>query len=236
MHWILCDDNKKFLQILEEKIQEICQKHNFKAELTTYDSPDEMLNDLKGEMTAPAVFLDIDMPGLNGFEVARYLQNWNQECCIVFVSNRDDLVFQSLVYHPFFFIRKTHLDEELEPQLLELEKKMNRKIPKIELQTGRRTIELSMESIWFVESEKNYLLFYREKDGRDDAIRARMKMTEAEKLLELGGFIRTQKGYMVNMQYIYRLRETEVLLLNGKSVPVSRSYMNQVRAKIMGWL
>ena len=51
---------------------------------------------------------------MNGFEVASYLKKWNRECCIVFVSNKDDLVFQSLVYHPFFFIRKAHLDEELE--------------------------------------------------------------------------------------------------------------------------
>ena len=48
----------------------------------------------------------------------------------MFVSNKDDLVFQSLVYHPFFFIRKAHLDEELEPQMLELQKRQERKFPK----------------------------------------------------------------------------------------------------------
>ena len=71
-------------------------------------------------------------------------------------------MFQAFAYHPFFFIRKTHLDEELEPQLLELQKKMGVKVPKIELQTGRQTVEVALDTIWFVESEKNYLLFYRE--------------------------------------------------------------------------
>ena len=55
------------------------------------------------------------------------------------MSNKDELVFQAFAYHPFFFIRKTHLDEELEPQLLELQKKMGVKVPKIELQTGIRS-------------------------------------------------------------------------------------------------
>ncbi len=36
------------------------------------------------------------------------------------------------------------------------------------------------------------------------------------------------------MNYVYRLREKELLLLNGKSIPVSRNYLNQVRMKIMG--
>ena len=47
-------------------------------------------------------------------------------------------------------------------------------------------------------------------------------------------FVRTHKGYLVNMNYVYRLREKELLLLNGKSIPVSRNYLNQVRMKIMG--
>ena len=179
-------------------------------------------------------FIDIDMPEVNGFEVASYLKKWNRECCIVFVSNKDDLVFQSLVYHPFFFIRKAHLDEELEPQLLELQKKAGKKVPQIELQTGRQSVKLALRDIWFVESEKNYLLFYREKDTRDEAIRVRMKMSEAEKKLEAHKFVRTHKGYLVNMNYVYRLREKELLLLNGKSIPVSRNYLNQVRMKISG--
>ena len=143
-------------------------------------------------------------------------------------------MFQSLVYHPFFFIRKAHLDEELEPQLLELQKKAGKKVPQIELQTGRQSVKLALRDIWFVESEKNYLLFYREKDTRDEAIRVRMKMSEAEKKLEAHKFVRTHKGYLVNMNYVYRLREKELLLLNGKSIPVSRNYLNQVRMKIMG--
>ena len=58
-----------------------------------------------------------------------------------------------------FFIRKAHLDEELEPQLLELQKKAGKKVPQIELQTGRQSVKLALRDIWFVESEKNYLLF-----------------------------------------------------------------------------
>ena len=93
---------------------------------------------------------------------------------------------------------------------------------------------IDISTLDVVESEKNYLLFYREKDTRDEAIRVRMKMSEAEKKLEAHKFVRTHKGYLVNMNYVYRLREKELLLLNGKSIPVSRNYLNQVRMKIMG--
>lgn len=234
MHLILCDDDNVFLDKLETRIRGLCQKHGIAVEMERYDSSKKMLEGLKDLDTVPVFLIDIDMPEVNGFAVASFLKKWNRECCIGFVSNKDELVFQAFAYHPFFFIRKTHLDEELEPQLLELQKKMGVKVPKIELQTGRQTVEVALDTIWFVESEKNYLLFYREKDERSDAVRARMKIAEAEKELEPHGFVRTHKGYLVNMNYVYRLRENEILLLNGKHVPVSRSYLNQVRMKIMG--
>lgn len=234
MHLILCDDDNVFLDKLETRIRGLCQKHGIAVEMERYDSSKKMLEGLKDLDTVPVFLIDIDMPEVNGFEVASFLKKWNRECCIGFVSNKDELVFQAFAYHPFFFIRKTHLDEELEQQLLELQKKMRVKVPKIELQTGRQAVEVALDTIWFVESEKNYLLFYREKDERGDAVRARMKIAEAEKELEPHGFVRTHKGYLVNMNYVYRLRENEILLLNGKHVPVSRSYLNQVRMKIMG--
>lgn len=234
MYLILCDDDNVFLDKLETRIRGMCQKHGIAVGMERYDSSKKMLEGLKDLDTVPVFLIDIDMPEVNGFEVASFLKKWNRECCIGFVSNKDELVFQAFAYHPFFFIRKTHLDEELEPQLLELQKKMGVKVPKIELQTGRQTVEVALDTIWFVESEKNYLLFYREKDERGDAVRARMKIAEAEKELEPHGFVRTHKGYLVNMNYVYRLRENEILLLNGKHVPVSRSYLNQVRMKIMG--
>lgn len=162
MHLILCDDDKVFLDKLETRIRGLCQKHGIAVEMERYDSSKKMLEGLKDLDTVPVFLIDIDMPEVNGFEVASFLKKWNRECCIGFVSNKDELVFQAFAYHPFFFIRKTHLDEELEPQLLELQKKMGVKVPKIELQTGRQTVEVALDTIWFVESEKNYLLFYRE--------------------------------------------------------------------------
>lgn len=43
--------------------------------------------------------------------------------------------------------------------MLELQKKAGKKVPQIELQTGRQSVKLALRDIWFVESEKNYLLF-----------------------------------------------------------------------------
>lgn len=54
--------------------------------------------------------------------------------------------------------------------MLELQKKAGKKVPQIELQTGRQSVKLALRDIWFVESEKNYLLFIGKRyEGRGDS-------------------------------------------------------------------
>lgn len=98
MNLILCDDDKAFLDKLEIRIRGLCQKYKIAVEMECYVSAKEMLEGIKNLDEISVFFIDIDMPEVNGFEAASYLKKWNRECCIVFVSNKDDLVFQSLVY------------------------------------------------------------------------------------------------------------------------------------------
>ena len=98
MNLILCDDDKVFLNKLEIRIRGLCQKHKIAVKMECYVSAKEMLEGIKNLDEISVFFIDIDMPEVNGFEAASYLKKWNRECCIVFVSNKDDLVFQDITF------------------------------------------------------------------------------------------------------------------------------------------
>ena len=57
-------------------------------------------------------FLDIDMP-YNGLEVARKIKQFNDDIIVIFVSFREDLIFEALQTFPYYFLRKKYLQEEL---------------------------------------------------------------------------------------------------------------------------
>ena len=50
-------------------------------------------------------FLDIDMP-YNGLEVARKIKQFNDDIIVIFVSFREDLIFESLQNFPYYYLRK----------------------------------------------------------------------------------------------------------------------------------
>ena len=53
-------------------------------------------------------FLDIDMP-YNGLEMARKIKSFNDDIIVIFVSFREDLIFEALQTFPYYFIILKHI-------------------------------------------------------------------------------------------------------------------------------
>lgn len=106
MKVLFCDDDVEFLKQLEndfyvyfkDRIFELetkCLYQNF-VDLQKYD----------------ICFLDIDLKSVDGIALAKRLKTYNSKLIIVFVSQREDLVFHTFSVRPFQFIRKKHYLED----------------------------------------------------------------------------------------------------------------------------
>lgn len=106
MKVLFCDDDVEFLKQLEndfyvyfkDRIFELetkCLYQNF-VDLHKYD----------------ICFLDIDLKSVDGIALAKRLKTYNSKLIIVFVSQREDLVFHTFSVQPFQFIRKKHYLED----------------------------------------------------------------------------------------------------------------------------
>lgn len=58
------------------------------------------------------------MPGISGFDIATTFSDCDYPVLIVFVTAYDELVYSSIKFQPYRFIRKTHFNEEL-PECIE---------------------------------------------------------------------------------------------------------------------
>ena len=108
----LCDDEKKILEDMKQMVQQ-CQKN---CEVNTYTSGMELVKSLK-EAVCDILLLDIDMPGLSGMDIAKWLVNLEKKPLLIFVTSHDELVYESFQYHPFGFIRKDYFGNEIKKVL-----------------------------------------------------------------------------------------------------------------------
>ena len=216
----LLDDDKTALLISKGAIESFFQEKNIAISLDAFSSPVNFLAMAKEENYC-LVFLDIDMPELNGLEVGEQVKAINPQTDIIYLSQREDLVFDTLKLHPFGFIRKSKIIQDF-ANVLELfvntALNTNSENKKITISSKTETISADIDSIMYIEGNRNYQTFYL-KDG--STFDARVLMGDLEIKLKEHGFIRVHKGYLVNFLFIRTIGVNEVTLTNNKILPMS---------------
>lgn len=224
MNIIICDDELDVAKVLQEKIEKLClgEKINICIETSGTD-----LLKRKDLDKLDAVFLDIEMPNIDGIKIADEIRKFNQYVHIIFVSNKEELVYQSLVYRPFRFIRKSKLDSELEEAIKALVKDIHDSSKYIVVGNTNKSYKVHISDIMYIESDKHNITIHTEKE----IICIRDTMTRLENVLDAYYFIRIHAGYLVNPKYIFSIETKNLILDNKEELPISRSKVTDTKKR-----
>lgn len=227
-----CDDDKTSLNVIAGAVISILQQQEIPVQAEKYASPLELL-DCCQRMQLDLVFLDIEMPGLDGIELGQKLRELTAATEIIYVSHREDCVFNALQVHPFGFVRKSHFLKDIEDVMhsyLTLQEK-RRTEKNVVVQTQSGYLRVPVSKVLYFEGGGTYQHMFVE--GRSEPVRITSRMQKLEEELEPHGFLRVHKGYLVNFSAIDRLGGDEVLLTNGVRIPIGRSKAREVKEKYL---
>ena len=158
MRIILCDDDTVFTQVFEKRLLTVFKKYGITPEIVSAHTGVEALREITRRPT-DVLFLDIDMPEKDGFSVAEELSAMPSKPLIIFLSGMEDLVYQSFAFQPFWFLRKTHLEEL--PQVTEkmLQILNSRQIHYTVTMNGSST-RIPITEIAYFESQGHYIVVH----------------------------------------------------------------------------
>lgn len=228
---VICDDETEILDAMHHKIRDCFHDNNIPAQYTCLDDPRKLMEYLANGR-ADVLFLDIDMPYYSGMDIAGYLNEQGRDTILIFVTSHDALVYQTFAYRPFGFIRKTHVDEELDELVKRVHKELLANNRELVIRQGQELVRVFLNDIIYIEAEGNYLVLRL----KGQELRIRETLANMENRLQGKDFIRCHKGYLVNARYIERFKNTEVLLRTEDGsvpLPVGRSYEKEVRKRIL---
>ena len=229
----ICDDEPAMLDYLCEHISEEFRRQGEDIQIAKFTSGNDFLSAHK-KVPFDAVFLDIDMPEISGFDIAEKISD-NKRTLIVFVTTHDELVFSSLKFQPFRFIRKTHLNSELSETVSAVIKHVAQNIAerKVEFQTKDRKIYIPADEIEYIEVYGHRLRVVVS-DG--EPVECYGSLSEFEKVLVPVGFVRTYKSYLVNLKYVYSMEQTKVVMDSKTEIPLSRYKASEIKEKFKEYL
>ena len=91
----ICDDEKSAIELIKRELGKVAEKLQIVMDIYEYQTGGKLLEEIT-KQKIEVVFLDIDMPGMSGMETANCLMEQCPLLNIIFLTNREDLVFQAL--------------------------------------------------------------------------------------------------------------------------------------------
>lgn len=155
MQIFICDDELPILNNLTLKMQSLMPDET----ITSFSSAHKLLQALH-QSICDVLFLDIDMPDLSGMDIAKQLNEMEHKPLLVFVTNHDELVYESLQYHPFGFIRKSFFDTEIEKVLADCKKELGSRDLRFHFRMANQDVVILLSNILYFEADGNYLNVY----------------------------------------------------------------------------
>lgn len=107
MRIAICDDEKSMGQILEEKVKKLLPD----AVVEKYLSGDDLIS---SGFKPDILFMDIQMPGKDGMEIARIVRRNNKDMILIFVTAVEEYVFQAFDVGAFHYLVKPFSDDKFE--------------------------------------------------------------------------------------------------------------------------
>lgn len=221
----ICDNEKIYIDLIFNHLHKLLNTKAIDNLIAKYRNAKALLED-HAVTPFDVLFLDIDMPTITGFDIAREIRLSSGQTYIIFVSAKHELVYNSFEYTPFYFICKTD-ERALYNELVHVTDKLllhfqqNRKVTIHDASHG--VVVLRLQDIVYIQSDKHYLQYFA--SGRGTPYCERGILSEKSAELNCPDFIQPHQRYLVNMNHIAKFGGLlgTISLDNGAQVPISKS-------------
>ena len=231
---IIVDDEKHCREVLEHLLTKYCSDVKLLANCTGGAEALEVLQ----HHTPDILFLDIEMPGMNGFELLEQSPNSNYE--IIFTTAYNEYAIKAIKHSALDYLLKPIDKDELklavqrakEHKSIQPSDRINDLLEKLQIKkpakrfaaaTLEGLIMVNADDILYCESDSAYckLVFL---DGKSMLLSRTLK--DVEEALIRENFCRIHHSYLINLDYVQKYIKGEggeVVMSNGASLPVSRT-------------
>ena len=199
--------------------------------LGVFESAEDALHIIEKEKV-DILFLDIDMPGLSGIE---FRKNALEIPVCVFITAHPEHAVESFQIETLDFIVKPLKIDRFSQTMSRIEEFMEIKLKAslfeasiggdtIYIKEGHEQTKVKLHEILYLEALKDYTLVITDK-------KRHCVLSSIGNLLKedhFQSFIRIHRSFAVQKQFIQKINSTEILLNNNISIPVGRSYKDNL--------
>lgn len=214
----ICDDEPQICKLTEKKILSTLNKlygdddEYFKLEV--YGSARELLDDVAD---IDIVFLDVEMPEMDGLEAGRVILDKNSDCRIIMATSNEKRYSEAFRINAHRYLNKPLQDDEIEEAIVSA---INKTVGNatIEVFQNRIKYNIAQNEIMYIRSYNGYVEIYT----ANNVFTKNLSLEQIEDELDPRLFFRIHRQYIVGFRNIASVFGNEIQLTNGEKLTISR--------------
>ena len=214
MKILICDDEERYLNELKVHVEEYLRTHNIKAELFTTLNPKEIMD---SSFAFDLVFLDIQMPELNGIELAKELKKRNNKVIFFFITNFDEYLDEAMDLRIFRFFEKPFNVKRLYSSLDRAMEYIDESYVDLFLYNNGEHQKILVDNIVYIKRENRKVILTTNSGNEYTTKESLEHWTEK---LPNTFFYLVHKGFLINLHYVTKCSYTE-LYIDKVRIPIA---------------
>lgn len=210
MRILICDDDNNVMEQLQKYIMEFFKNRRLGSpKIQCFNSGEALLSDAESK---DIVFLDIEMPGLDGIYVGRKLKEQNKNTIIFVITSYVEYLDDAMRFHVFRYLTKPLDKQRLFHNMKDAIRLYNTANVKIPTETREGVYTCTASEIILAEAMGHTVTIHT---LHGDLI-ARQNMEHWIRVLDMPCFFQTHRSFIVNMEYVTDFDHSLIHLCDGK--------------------
>ena len=227
----ICDDEANQIEYLTDVVTTWAKKNRHAVEIKPYSAAKSLFFDYCEEKDFDILLLDIEMPGMSGVELAKAVRKENATVQIVFITGYYEYFSDGFDVSALHYLIKPADERKLMPVLDRAVSNLTYRQRSVLLTSPEGDRKVSLADIEYVESENVHVAVHTV----SGVYRSRISLAKfAEQLDET--FIKVHRSYIVNLKYVKKITRTDITMVSGDLVPISRGMYDEVHAALIKFL
>ncbi len=224
----IVDDSKDITEVVRAYVKKQAEDAGMAQEVMvrTYTRPASLLEEMRGGMEYHIYILDVEMPEINGVELADRIREMPSKGYIIFLTCHAAFAPQGYEKDAYQYVLKTDMERRLPCVLARaLEDCRREKTEYYQITNQHRIEKVKCSEIIYVKKDgKNCTMFTEDGQHFD-----RKTIEHVRQVLSRVGFIAIDRGRLVNIEHIRKIEKNEVHMDNGVVLEISRSNIKKVK-------
>lgn len=226
----VCDDERAVSSLVEELVMKIAEELSIQCDVDVYDSGEVLCHELDKE-EYDLIFLDIELPKMNGIEIGKYIREVqrNEIVQIAYISAKEQYAMELFDYRPINFLVKPLDINKVKKVIAKLIVIVKDKIQLFTYKKGYDFVKVPISEILYFERERRKITVTTSK--MTDTFYENLEEIYAK--VKSNKFLFVHKSFIVNYRYIRRMKYDEVEMIDGRHIPISQSHRKLIRQMYM---